>query len=309
MGRVPLRVVVVGAGVTGLTCAVRLAEQGHRVDVLARDLPLETTSVVAAALWYPYKALPQDRVTAWSKVSYAVFDELARQDTGVRMLPGTEVLPRRTADPWWADAVPDLSRTHAPQGYADAWSFTAPVIDMPVYLRWLQARLAELGGTVTRTSLPALPAASDLGEEVVVNCSGLGSRLLAADREVRPARGQVVLVGGVSLDRWWLDAGGPTYVVPRTDHVVVGGTDGADDWSRTPSPETATEILHRATRLVPELAAATVVGHRVGLRPVRPAVRLEREGRVIHCYGQGGAGVTLSWGCAEEVRELVDQLS
>jgi D-amino-acid oxidase len=51
------------------------------------------------------------------------------------------------------------------------------------------------------------------------------------------------------------------------------------------------------------------VGHRVGLRPVRPAVRLEREGRVIHCYGQGGAGVTLSWGCAEEVRELVAQLS
>jgi D-amino-acid oxidase len=118
-----------------------------------------------------------------------------------------------------------------------------------------------------------------------------------------------VLVGGVSLDRWWLDAGGPTYVVPRADHVVVGGTDGADDWSRTPSPEIATEILHRATRLVPELAEATVVGHRVGLRPVRPAVRLEREGRVIHCYGQGGAGVTLSWGCAEEVRELVAQLS
>ncbi len=59
--------VVVGAGVTGLTCAVRLAQEGHRVDVLARDFPLETTSVVAAALWYPYKALPQDRVTAWAE--------------------------------------------------------------------------------------------------------------------------------------------------------------------------------------------------------------------------------------------------
>ena len=58
---------MVGAGVTGLTCAVRLAQAGHRVDVLARDFPLETTSVVAAALWYPYKALPQDRVTAWAE--------------------------------------------------------------------------------------------------------------------------------------------------------------------------------------------------------------------------------------------------
>src|SRR5215210_4260196 len=72
-----VRVIVVGAGVIGLTCAVRLLEAGHRVDVVARDLPLETTSAVAAAIWYPYRALPQDRVTAWSAASYAVFDRLA----------------------------------------------------------------------------------------------------------------------------------------------------------------------------------------------------------------------------------------
>ena len=82
------RVVVVGAGVIGLSCAVRLAEAGHRVDVLARDLPLETTSVVAAALWYPYKALPEERVTAWSATSYGAFADLAKEDTGVRMLAG-----------------------------------------------------------------------------------------------------------------------------------------------------------------------------------------------------------------------------
>ena len=106
---------------------------------------------------------------------------------------------------------------------------------------------------------------------------------------------------GVDLTRWSLDSTGPTYVVPRSRHVVVGGTEQPGDWSRTPSPETATDILQRATRLVPELAGARVVGHRVGLRPARPAVRLEAEGRTVHCYGQGGAGVTLSWGCAAEV--------
>ena len=47
------------------------------VDVLARDLPLETTSAVAAAIWYPYLALPQDRVTAWGATAYAVFAGLA----------------------------------------------------------------------------------------------------------------------------------------------------------------------------------------------------------------------------------------
>lgn len=304
------RVVVVGAGVTGLTCAVRLAEAGHRVDVLARDLPLETTSVVAAALWYPYKALPQDRVTAWAATAYAAFADLALSgspaETGVRMMAGTEVLHARTDDPWWAGAVPDLSHVGPPSGYADAWSFTAPVVDMPVYLRWLRCRLDDLGGTLTRMSLRALPSVS---ESVLVDCAGLGARLLAGDKDVRPVRGQVVLVRGVALDRWWLDASGPTYVIPREHEVVVGGTDEDGEWSRTPSPETATEILHRATALVPELADAEVVAHRVGLRPVRPSVRLEAEGRVVHCYGQGGAGVTLSWGCADEVSGLVGELA
>ena len=41
---------------------------------------------------------------------------------------------------------------------------------------------------------------------------------------------------------------------------------------------------------------------------MRPEVRLEAEGRTVHCYGHGGAGVTLSWGCAEEVSRLVGQL-
>ncbi len=49
----PPRVTVVGAGVIGLTCAVRLAESGLAVDVLARDLPLETSSAAGAGLWLP----------------------------------------------------------------------------------------------------------------------------------------------------------------------------------------------------------------------------------------------------------------
>jgi len=88
--------------------------------------------------------------------------------------------------------------------------------------------------------------------------------------------------------------------------VVVGGTFEEDEWSRTPSPETAEAVLGRASQLVPSLAAARVVAQRVGLRPVRSQVRLERVGDLVHCYGHGGAGVTLSWGCAAEVAALVD---
>ena len=297
------RAIVVGAGVVGLSCAVRLLESGHRVDVLARDLPLETTSAVAAAIWYPYRALPQDRVTAWSGATYAEFVGLAgEQGTGVRMLTGTEVFRERQPDPWWRSAVPSLDReTALPPGYRDGWTFVTPVVEMPVYLRWLLGRVEELGGTVTRMNLSALPDGED---ELVVNCAGLGARLLGTDRSVVPVRGQVLYVEQVGLDRWWLDSAGPTYVVPRSRDIVVGGTDDEGDWSRTPSPETASAILARASALVPELEGARVLRHKVGLRPVRPAVRVDRTGNVVHCYGHGGAGVTLSWGTADEVAAL-----
>ncbi len=297
---------MVGAGVVGLSCAVRLLEAGHRVDVVARDLPGETTSAVAAAIWYPYRAWPQDQVLAWGSRTFEVFTALATGDSaeseraGVRLVPGTEVLADPAADPWWAGAVPGLTRTQPPAGYRDAWSFATPVIEMPLYLRWLTTRVEELGGTLTRLNLSGLPT----GADVVVNASGIGARLLGADLSVSPVAGQVLYVEQVGLERWWLDGAGPTYVVPRSRDIVVGGTAIEGEWSRTPSPETAQEILARATRLVPALAGARIVRHKVGLRPARPSVRLEREGRVIHCYGHGGSGVTLSWGCADEVVAL-----
>jgi len=298
------RVIVVGAGVVGLSCAVRLLEAGHRVDVVARDLPLETTSAVAAALWYPYRALPQDRVTAWSKASYDAFASLAGDDrTGVRMLTGTEVLREHHADPWWRGAVPSLDReTALPPGYADGWTFVSPVVDMPVYLGWLAARVAELGGTLTRMNLSALPADGGL----VVNATGIGARHFGSDPAAHRVHGEVVVVEQVGLDRWTLDSSGLTYVVPRSREVVVGGTDVEGEWSRTPDPAVAEQVLHRAVALVPALEGAKVLRHKVGLRPARPEVRLERVGEVVHCYGHGGAGVTLSWGCADDVVGLVD---
>jgi D-amino-acid oxidase len=304
------RVIVVGAGVVGLSCAVRLLEAGHTVDVVARDLPLETTSVVAAALWYPYRAYPYERVTAWSHTTYGELERLAGVDgTGVVMRSGTELHRSKQSDPWWRDAVPTLTRvsTFEPP-YADAWSFVSPIVEMPVYLRWLVARLEALGGTLTRMALSALPDQA----EVVVDATGLGARRMADDPSVLPVRGQVVYVEQVGLDRWWLDGdapGGPVYVVPRSKDVVVGGTDDEGEWDRRPDPDVAKLILERAVDLVPELGSAKVVGHKVGLRPARPEVRLEAERvgetRVVHCYGHGGAGVTLSWGCAEEVAALV----
>ena len=302
------RIVVVGAGVIGLSCALRLLEAGHRVDVLARDLPLETTSSVAAAIWSPYLAFPQDRVSAWGRGTY---QELARlADAGVdsiAMLRGAELLRARTADPWWAEAVPALQRIVPPTPYADGWSFRAPVIDMPRYLAWLAGRVLEAGGTITRMALARLPEAP-----LVVNCSGLGSRKLADDPAITPVRGQVVVIEQIGLEEWWLAEAGPagtapTYVIPRRHEIVLGGTADVGDWSRTPSSRTAEDILRRTAELVPAVEGARILRHKVGLRPARPAIRLERVGDIIHCYGHGGSGVTVSWGCAEEVVSLAEK--
>ena len=299
------RVIVVGAGVVLLTCAVRLLEAGHRVDVVARDLPRETTSAVAAGLWCPCRALPQGRVAAWAATSYAVFDALADTDpdSGVRMVPGTQVFAGPARELWWAGSGPALERTcDVPAGWSEGWRFTTPVADTSVYLAWLVGRVEASGGTITRLNLGGLPGAG-----LVVNCSGLGARLLGADRTVVPVRGQVVYLEQFGLDHWWLDESAPTYVVPRQHDVVVGSVDVEGEWSRSPSSDHTEDILRRAAQLVPAVAGATVIRHKVGLRPVRPAVRLERVGDVVHCYGHGGAGVTLSWGVADEVVSLVER--
>jgi len=309
--QVPARdVVVVGAGVIGLSVAVRLAETGRAVRVLAREMPLDTTSAVAAALWYPYRIRPVDRVRAWAARGLAEFARLSRDPaSGVVLRQGTELLRERQPDPWWSSLVPGFERLgDVPAPYVDGWSFEAPVVEMPVYLPWLQDRLEALGGIVEGRELSTLPA--DL--PVLVNCSGLGARTLLGDTTVTPVRGQVVVLSQVGVESWTLDGSGLTYVVPRSHDVIVGGTDLEGDWDLEPDRDVAAAILDRATALVPELARAEVLGHKVGLRPARPQVRLDVEHassgrRVVHCYGHGGAGVTVSWGCADEVVAMVDQ--
>lgn len=306
-----MRVVVVGAGVVGLASAIRLREAGVDAQVWARDVSPDTTSDVAAAMWYPYRAWPPEAVTAWSATTYRELVRLVEvPGSGVRMRLGTQLLRQPAPDPWWASAVPGFARASAGgPTYVDGYRFPAPVADMSAYLPFLTARLRALGGAVLRRTVADL--ADVLAQaEAVVNCAGLGGGALAGDGSVVPVRGQVIRVEQTGIEEWLLDEDDPAglaYVVPRERDVVLGGTAQEGRADLTPDPGEAAAILERCVALEPRLAGATVLGHAVGLRPVRPTVRVHREPTrpVVHNYGHGGAGVTLAWGCADDVVRLL----
>ncbi|WP_326758388.1 FAD-binding oxidoreductase [Streptomyces phaeochromogenes] len=302
-------VIVVGSGVIGLTTAVVLAESGRRVRVWTRDPAEGTTSAVAGALWWPYSVEPLELARAWALESLSVYEELAARpdETGVRMVEGVMGESRLDEQGAWAAArLPEL-RASTPEEYAGTglWA-RLPLIDMPVQLRWLRERFLRAGGTVEVRDVTDL-AEAEAEAPVVVNCTGLGARELVADPAVRPVRGQLVIVENPGVRNWLVStdavAGTTTYLFPQPDRLVLGGTTEVDEWSLTPDPAVATQIVERCARLRPAVAGARVLGHRVGLRPSRPVVRLEREvrgggGVLVHNYGHGGAGVTVAWGCA-----------
>ncbi len=143
---------------------------------------------------------------------------------------------------------------------------------------------------------------------------GTGPRSLVGDDRLFPIRGQLVRIARPeAADPYVLLGEGPktglVYVVYRSDDVILGGTAQEGNWSLVPDPAETEGILERATRVAQEIAGAEVLGEIVGLRPGRDAVRLEAEpwgdGTVVHCYGHGGGGVSLSWGCADDVVQLV----
>jgi D-amino-acid oxidase len=308
----PRGVTVVGGGVIGLTCALELARAGHTVEVRTADPVSDTTSAVAAALWFPYRAAPADAVLRWAATSLDVFAVLAEDpSTGVTLRPGTVVHRSAAPDLWWSPAVPGhrpATTEELPPGAIGGTRCTLPVIHMGRYLPFLLDSCRVGGVTVVPARVDRL---ADLRGDLVVLAAGLGSGALLGDSTGVPVQGQVVRLADPGLPGWVLDEDNPaglTYVVPRGDDVVVGGTavEGATELRPDPAVEAA--VLERAYALVPALRGTQVLSRAVGLRPGRPTVRLDRalvDGRpVISCYGHGGAGVTLSWGCARDVVAL-----
>jgi len=311
-------ILIVGCGVSGLTCGIRLLEEGFSVRIVAEILPPYTTSNVAAAYWYPYSASHMEKGLQWAEFSFNIFLELIDQkETGISMIELVKLFDHKVEYPSLKNIVHNFRHagsSELPGGYLDGYIMDVPLIETPVYMQYLINRFRGNGGNIEKTN-GEIASLDDIcsPEQVIVNCPGLGSHDLCKDEKSYPIRGQIVRTTNPGIRRIINDESGPlslSYIVPRSNDCILGGTAQENDWDLNVNSDTANEILRKCTILEPKLKEAKVLEHKVGLRPGREQVRLETEElyngcTVIHNYGHGRAGFTLSWGCAGEVVQLV----
>ncbi len=312
-------VTVLGAGVSGLTTALALAEAGFRVQIMTSQLPRDTTSCVAAAFWYPYLVEPVDKAAVWGCESYHRFFALANEsEAGILLRPLRVLFQKQVTQPAWASYVRGFEWLAADQllpGFHYGFRLETAVVEMPCYLPYLQHKLAQNGVSISIQAQLSLGDAASK-DSIVVNCTGLGARELCHDSAMYAVRGQVICGEGVPTTQLTFcpeAEAGPLYIVPRSHDCIVGGTSELSE-SLMPDMATTDRIMQRAQSAVPRLAELRDRHPLVGLRPCRTEVRLEQEilpsgQAVIHNYGHGGGGVTLSWGCAAEVVRIAQSMA
>ena len=320
----PKSVAIIGAGVFGLTSGVLFVERGYRVSIFADEIGQQTTSAAAAAIWYPYDAGPADKVIAWALETYKLLIDLSRDaQSGVSMI---ELRAFSRAGeiqiPDWAHALGARPLVMSSENVSPArtetsltifhsgFTMSVPLMDTTIYLDYLAKRFAAAGGSIkAKVHFDKLEDV-DPAFVLVINCAGIGAKTLVPDVDLEPHRGQVAIVPRVdNLSCAIVSDDAPLmYAIPRANDCVFGGTNELSE-DRNVDPAATERIIAECSRVL-NIEKPRVLTERVGLRPFRKSgVRLERgklrDGRmVIHNYGHGGAGFTLSWGCANELVNL-----
>ncbi len=308
------RIAVIGAGVIGLTTAIRLLEHGYIVTIFARDILHNTTSRAASALWIPIKAGPEKLIFKWARQSREVYNTMP-PESGVSLVDVVDFVRDNEPTPMWAQIHNDyheLPAAELPPTYTKAYAARVHNIDTSVFMDFLIKKVLALGGQIIQHEFSALTEVDD-SFPIIINCSGVWSNQLVPDEASFPIRGQFVITDKVPLKRVTLasvDDNTFILIVARDHDCYIAGNTIENVWDTKPDPETSQLMLQRAQALEPLLKNSVIRNAGTGLRPGRKTVRLERgelaDGRmVIHNYGHGGSGFTTAWGCAEDVIDLV----
>jgi len=316
-----------------------------KLTIIAAELSPNTTSDVAAGWWEPHLDPDTDSslVNTWSSETYEMLAKLARGEiveemgqtvsddmrSSVRSSRGTiiDVEGVYSQPPSWAKVVKNFqmlepnqtktSTTSRDSSTISGFSFDSfvwePSKNLPIFYKWLQ----DNGVIIQKRNLKNMDEILDA--DVVVNCSGIGAATLVSDDKIFPISGHVLrvncplvseMVGDNRPETW-------SYMIPNTDTLVLGSVDRENNWNTQAEFGDRDKILSRCSKLHPLIKESSLVSEKVGLRPCRRGgVRCELEeieqrntaGRkvaIIHNYGHGGSGVTLSWGCAGMVVALL----
>src|SRR3954466_15074071 len=245
-------VAVIGAGVVGLSTARLVQEAGFPVTVYAAALPPETTSNIAGGQWHPFGLFREDSVTLEFMAqfrraldySWRRFQIMVGDDYGIRWLP--TYVETDSPDAKIIANFPPINRMLTPAEHPFPWTSTLRYDTMYVetgrYLRQMIRDVQLAGGKIEIRKFASPADISALPESLVFNCTGLGSRDLFNDQGLHPARGQLAILEPQPEVRYAF-TGGPGYMFPRPDGIILGGTFEVDEWDTTPEPATIQRII------------------------------------------------------------------
>ena len=242
---------------------------------------------------------------------------------GVNHVYGCEAFGKELETPWWATLTHGFRRVtdkgelrafNIPDECKTVFFFGLYSIDCRLYLPWLMENFQKNGGSVKQQKVTDL--AKLRGEyDIVINCTGLGSSQLVADKELFPISGEAISVNAPWIKNFLVVkcSSKYIYVYPRTEDVLLGGTCVVNDWNTASNPEVSQSQLNACQETMPSLKNARVMSTWVGLRPGRSKIRLDydksfQDMTVIHCYGHGSKGISLHWGCAVEIEKMVSAI-
>ena len=106
------RIAIVGAGISGLSCAYLLSEKNYDLTIFAKAFSPHITSNRAAAFWFPYHIRNDKRGIAWGKASYEFFKNLSGDvATGISMRQLIKVVRENVVEekPVWIEFMPEGS--------------------------------------------------------------------------------------------------------------------------------------------------------------------------------------------------------
>ena len=320
------RIAVIGGGVIGLSTAYKLLSENSNIElsVFSDKSSPDTTGDVAAGWIYTSKIKGSEKETKrWFDETckhlsslYKSYDSL---ETGITPISGflfdapdadLEVCGELAREATNAECEMFLSFDWTKK-YRSVHLMTTWSCKCMFYLPWLTQKIKDLGGKVIKEHIKSF---SDLPDfDIIINCTGLGAQSLASDDQIYPIKGQVFCVEAPWIKHFYC-LSKCLYVLPRLNDVIVGGTRDKNNYDTNPDDKESKRIWEQCCEVFPSLQNAKILSEKAGLRPTREPVRLEMVSgvkpnqHIIHNYGHGASGITLHWGCANDVNKLVQSL-